>query len=104
MSITFSKDAAKAVIIAMENSGLDSLKFALQLGVQEEDGSITMEFISIMHNRELRYKNHHGLNVNYDQRLPNGVIIDYGNIDGRHGLMFVKEKNNGIKSNGKCDK
>lgn len=91
MSITFSKDAAKAVVIAMENVGLDSTKFALQLDVTDE-GNISMAFIEMEDNRFLRFQNQHGLYLQLSMDLPNGVIIDYGMIEGRYGLIFVKER------------
>lgn len=91
MSITFSKDAAKAVVIAMENVGLDSTKFALQLDVTDE-GNISMAFIAMEDNRFMRFQNQHGLYLQLSRDLPNGVIIDYGIVEGRYGLIFVKER------------
>jgi len=91
MSITFSKEAAKAVVIAMENVGLDSTQFALQLEVTEE-GNISMGFIPMKEYSFLRFQNQHGLYLQLGRDLPSGVIIDYGIVENKHGLIFVKER------------
>lgn len=95
MSISFSKEAAKAVARVMENAGLDTRLWAIRIQADAEE-NLQMAFVSAL---EYRATNHHGLLVATDSSVPAGVIVNYGTHNGRHGLVFLRRDD--VRTNGK---
>lgn len=92
MAITITKEAAKAIVITMENEGMDANQFALEFGTNSE--GITIAFLKMSQNKRKNFINQHQLYVCDDGSL-NNMVIDFGKHENKKGLFFRERGSNG---------
>ncbi len=80
--------AADAILKVMAKKGLNPKKFFLEIGVFE--GNLGLGFTDERHGKVLTFGN---LSVVIAHNVDTtGAVVDFGEIDGRKGLLFTGEQ------------
>jgi hypothetical protein len=81
--------AAEAIVNVMKTKGLDPKKFCLEIGVF--DGNLGLGFTNEMKGKTIEFGE---LRVVINRQVDsNGVTVDYGEVKGTKGLIFLGEQN-----------
>jgi hypothetical protein len=83
------ESAATAILEVMKKKGLDHKKTFLEIGVF--DSALGMSFTRDKNGRLVKFGN---LSVVIAHNVDTtGVVIDFGEVNGRKGLIFLGEEN-----------
>lgn len=97
MAITLTKAAAKAIAVTMENAGLDTRVFGLEVGVDEQN-SMTIAFINMQKELHKRFHEDHGLFIRSAAQFDD-MVADFGRYGEKKGLFIVSKEKYGSQNN-----